>query len=153
MAASEVVKRAAAKGKAAAAVVLDANTGEVLARAQWPDFDPGDPSLRERLEDPQFTTRDPKFTGIYGPWPDKTGFRGIYQGGSAAKLFTVAWWPRARACSGTGRPARSRPAPRSSASTATRRGRSSSSRAGTPPCTTIRSTTRTATSSSSEGWR
>jgi cell division protein FtsI/penicillin-binding protein 2 len=69
-------------------VVLDVYTGEVLARAQWPDFNPGDPALRERLEDPQFTTRDPKFTGYYGPWPDKTGIRGIYQGGSAAKLFT-----------------------------------------------------------------
>jgi cell division protein FtsW (lipid II flippase) len=88
VAAAQIVRRASAKGKASAAVVLDANTGEVLARAQWPDFNPGDPALRERLEDPQFTTRDPKFTGYYGPWPDKTGIRGIYQGGSAAKLFT-----------------------------------------------------------------
>jgi cell division protein FtsW (lipid II flippase) len=88
VAAAQIVRRASAKGKASAAVVLDANTGEVLARAQWPDFNPGDPSLRERLEDPQFTTRDPKFNGYYGPWPDKTGIRGIYQGGSAAKLFT-----------------------------------------------------------------
>jgi cell division protein FtsW (lipid II flippase) len=85
---AQIVRRASAKGKAAAAVVLDVNTGEVLARAQWPDFNPGDPSIRERLEDPEFTTRDPKFTGYYGPWPDKTGIRGIYQGGSAAKLFT-----------------------------------------------------------------
>ena len=85
---SEILKRAAQRGHAAAAVVIDVNTGEVLARVQWPDFDPGDPGLLERLRDPQFHTRDPKFTGYYGPWPDKTGFRGVYQGGSAAKLFT-----------------------------------------------------------------
>ncbi len=85
---SEILKRAATRGLAAAAVVIDANTGEVLARAQWPDFHPGEDSFLERLKDPQFNTRDPKFTGYYGPWPDKTGFRGVYQGGSAAKVFT-----------------------------------------------------------------
>ena len=85
---SEILKRASHKGLAAAAVVIDVNTGEVLTRAQWPDFDPGDPKVIDRLRDPQFETRDPKFTGYYGPWPDKTGFRGVYQGGSAAKLFT-----------------------------------------------------------------
>ncbi|HEY7509468.1 MAG TPA: FtsW/RodA/SpoVE family cell cycle protein, partial [Vicinamibacteria bacterium] len=87
-AASDILKRAATRGLAAAAVVIDANTGEVLARAQWPDFDPGDPSLLERLRDPRFHSRDPKFTGYYGAWTDKTGFRGVYQGGSAAKVFT-----------------------------------------------------------------
>lgn len=89
-AASEIIRRAAVRGTvdAAAAVILDANTGEVLARVQWPDFDPGDETVYERLRDPEFTTRFPKFTGYYGPWSDKTGFRGIYQGGSAAKLFT-----------------------------------------------------------------
>jgi cell division protein FtsW (lipid II flippase) len=87
-AASDILKRAATRGLAAAAVVIDTNTGEVLARAQWPDFDPGDPSLLERLRDPKFYSRDLKFTGYYGPWPDKTGFRGVYQGGSAAKVFT-----------------------------------------------------------------
>ena len=85
---SDILKRAATRGLAASAVVIDANTGEVLARVQWPDYDPGDPSLLERLRDPQFYTRDPKFTGYYGAWPDKTGFRGVYQGGSAAKIFT-----------------------------------------------------------------
>jgi cell division protein FtsI/penicillin-binding protein 2 len=68
--------------------VIDANTGEVLARAQWPDFNPGDPTLPDRMRDPKFYARDSKFTGYYGPWTDKTGFRGVYQGGSAAKVFT-----------------------------------------------------------------
>jgi len=85
---SDILKRAAQRGLAAAAVVIDANTGEVLARVQWPDYNPGDATLLDRLRDPQFYSRDPKFTGYYGAWPDKTGFRGVYQGGSAAKVFT-----------------------------------------------------------------
>jgi hypothetical protein len=85
---SDILKRAAQRGLAAAAVVIDTNTGEVLARVQWPDFDPGDPTLLDRLRDPNFYSRNPKFTGYYGAWPDKTGFRGVYQGGSAAKVFT-----------------------------------------------------------------
>jgi cell division protein FtsW (lipid II flippase) len=85
---SDILKRAAADGQAAAAVVIDANTGEVLARAQWPDFDPGDEKVQAMWRDPDFNTKYPKFTGYYGAWPDKTGIRGIYQGGSAAKVFT-----------------------------------------------------------------
>jgi hypothetical protein len=87
-AASDILKRAAQRGLAAAAVAIDANTGEVLARVQWPDFDPADPELLDRIRDPHFYTKDPKFTGYYGAWTDKTGLRGVYQGGSAAKVFT-----------------------------------------------------------------
>lgn len=97
---SDILKRAATRGLAAAAVVIDANTGEVLARAQWPDFHPGDESVLQMLRDPQFDTRYPKFTGYYGPWPDKTGFRGVYQGGSAAKVFTGVAAARAGVLSG-----------------------------------------------------
>ncbi len=70
------------RGLAAAAVVVDVDTGDVLARAQVPDFDPGDDAWQERV-------RDERFTGAYGPWPDKTGMQGVFQSGSVGKLFTA----------------------------------------------------------------
>ncbi|HEY7410669.1 MAG TPA: FtsW/RodA/SpoVE family cell cycle protein [Vicinamibacteria bacterium] len=89
MAASAAVRKAAAGGTAAAAVVLDADSGQVLARAQWPDFDPGDPAFEKRLDEIALGRASQEFVGMYGPWPDKTGLRGIFQGGSAAKLLTA----------------------------------------------------------------
>jgi cell division protein FtsW (lipid II flippase) len=87
---ADIIRRHAVKGTvdSAAGVIIDVNTGQVLARVQWPDFDPGDPGVRRRISDPDFPGNDKKWAGFYGAWPDKTGFRGIYQGGSAAKLFT-----------------------------------------------------------------
>jgi cell division protein FtsW (lipid II flippase)/membrane peptidoglycan carboxypeptidase len=85
---AQILKEAARKGKAGAAVVLDADTGHVLARAQWPDFDPGSERFMRRLTDPDFPVKDKKFTGVYGPWPDKTGTRGVFQAGSVAKVVT-----------------------------------------------------------------
>jgi cell division protein FtsW (lipid II flippase) len=84
---SGILKTWSHKGKAAAAVIMEVDTGKVLARVQWPDFDPGSPVFQSRLHDPAFFA-DKKWVGAYGPWPDKTGLFGIYQGGSAAKLFT-----------------------------------------------------------------
>ncbi len=86
-AAVAALKVAAVKGKAAAAVVMDVDTGQILARAQVPDFDPGDPKVLAKLQGGQFT-KDKKFAGIYGPWLDKTGQHGVFQGGSAMKIFT-----------------------------------------------------------------
>ena len=76
------------KGKAAAAVVLDVDTGEVLARVQVPDYDPNKPAWQDRVlaRDAPYLRR---FRGAYGEWPDKTGVQGMYQAGSVAKLFTA----------------------------------------------------------------
>src|SRR5688572_4810877 len=83
----EAVKRS--QVKSGAAVLLDVGTGQVLVRAQVPDYNPGDPKFLRRLTDPDYDRKDKKFMGMYGPWPDKTGIRGIFQAGSTAKIFTA----------------------------------------------------------------
>ncbi|MEE8523149.1 MAG: FtsW/RodA/SpoVE family cell cycle protein [Thermoanaerobaculia bacterium] len=77
-------------GKAGAAVLLDVDSGQVLARAQWPDYDPGRPGtwLRKVLD------KDRRFLGSYGPWRDKTGIGGLYQTGSIFKVFSALAWAR-----------------------------------------------------------
>jgi cell division protein FtsW (lipid II flippase) len=80
------VRAAAAKSSvgAAAAVILDPATGQTLARAQWPDYDPGaDDWKKKRI------ANDPKFMGIYGAWSDKTGAHGVWQAGSVFKILTA----------------------------------------------------------------
>lgn len=83
-----LLARREGRGLAAAAVVLDVDTGQVLARAQVPDYDPSDPAWQERMRaaEPAFVER---FTGAYGEWPDKTGVQGLFQSGSVGKLFTA----------------------------------------------------------------
>ncbi len=73
---------------AGAAVVIDVDTGQVLARAQVPDFDPAHPEevIRGVREN------DPVILGSYGPWVDKTGRLGHYQAGSVFKLYTALAW-------------------------------------------------------------
>ncbi len=78
---AEAVER---RGRAAAAVVIDVASGEVLVRAQVPDFDPGDPAAWLG----PVRRGDPDFVGVYGPWSDLTGRRGILQAGSIGKVFT-----------------------------------------------------------------
>ena len=82
----EAVKRS--QVQSGSAVLMDVNTGQVLVRAQVPDYNPGDPKFLRRLTDPDYDRRDKKFMGMYGAWPDKTGIRGIFQAGSTAKIFT-----------------------------------------------------------------
>jgi cell division protein FtsW (lipid II flippase) len=72
---------------AAAAVVMDVDTGQVLARAQVPDLDPADPSWQALLV--QGGPQRQRFLGAYGAWPDRTGIQGMFQAGSVAKLFTA----------------------------------------------------------------
>jgi cell division protein FtsI/penicillin-binding protein 2/cell division protein FtsW (lipid II flippase) len=88
--------RDAAKGRhAIAAVVLDANTGEVLARVQVPDYDPNKSGWQDRVlaNDASYLRR---FRGAYGEWPDKTGLQGMFQSGSVGKLFTALAAVRAK---------------------------------------------------------
>ncbi|MCP4661614.1 MAG: FtsW/RodA/SpoVE family cell cycle protein [bacterium] len=90
-AAAQALRQVAPRfGKAGAAVVLDVDSGQVLARAQWPDYDPGQPATWL----PKVRGRDPRFLGSYGPWRDKTGIGGLYQTGSAFKVFTALAWVR-----------------------------------------------------------
>lgn len=93
---ARILRQTAKRGKAAAAVVLDVDSGEVLARVQVPDLDPSTTSWRAKLR-----SKDPAFVGVYGPFVDKTGIRGVYQSGSIGKLFTaLAWARRAEAVRG-----------------------------------------------------
>ncbi len=80
--------RLARGGHAAAAVVIDVETGEVLARVQAPDLDPRDSSWQSAIlaRDPRVL---PELEGAYGAWPDKTGVQGMFQAGSVGKLFTA----------------------------------------------------------------
>jgi cell division protein FtsW (lipid II flippase) len=83
---ARAARAAAAKSKvgAAAIVVMDAQSGHVLARAQWPDFDPSGTAWVKQRE-----AHDPKFMGIYGAWSDKTGAHGVWQAGSVFKILSA----------------------------------------------------------------
>jgi cell division protein FtsW (lipid II flippase) len=80
--AATLAQAAVSRGKlAVAAVVIDVDTGAVLARVQAPDLDP---NVRDAL-----ASTAPTFHGTYGAWPDKTGLQGMFQSGSIGKLFTA----------------------------------------------------------------
>ncbi|MEQ1568295.1 MAG: FtsW/RodA/SpoVE family cell cycle protein [Myxococcota bacterium] len=83
--ASEILAHWSKNAEAGAAVVVDVDSGEVLARAQVPDYDPSEGTWRKLVWD-----HDPVFTGVYGGWTDKTGPLGTAQAGSIAKLVTAA---------------------------------------------------------------
>jgi cell division protein FtsW (lipid II flippase) len=90
---AELAQAAVAKGRrlAAAAVVLDVDTGHVLARVQVPDYDPNKPAWQERVlaGDAAAAAYRRKLYGTYGEWPDKTGVQGMFQSGSIGKLLTA----------------------------------------------------------------
>jgi cell division protein FtsW (lipid II flippase) len=73
---------------AVAAVIIDVDTGEVLARVQVPDYDPNKPAWQQHVLDSDASYLR-RFRGAYGEWPDKTGIQGFFQSGSVGKLFTA----------------------------------------------------------------
>src|SRR5262249_30558497 len=85
---AELARSSIGKARAVAVVVLDVDTGQVLARVQAPDYDPNKPAWQDRVlaGDATFLA---KFHGAYGEWPDKTGVQGMFQSGSVGKLFTA----------------------------------------------------------------
>ena len=97
---AKLLADARAKRLGIAAVVIDVDTGQVLARVQVPDYDPGVPAWQARVlaNDAAYLRR---FRGAYGEWPDKTGMHGMFQSGSVAKLFTALAAVRAGASAST----------------------------------------------------
>ena len=85
-AAAKALEEAAKRSKvgAAAAMVIDVDTGEVLVRAQVPDIDPSSHDWLTPVR-----KADPAFTGVYGAWSDMTSNRGILQAGSVGKILTA----------------------------------------------------------------
>ncbi len=88
--AAQLAQAVVSRGKlAAAAVVIDVDTGQILARVQAPDYDPNAPRFASDKR------------GAYGTWGDKTGLHGMFQAGSVAKLFTALAAVRAEAADQT----------------------------------------------------
>ncbi len=76
--AAALVQGVVTRGKlAAAAVVIDVDSGQVLARVQAPDYDPNTVDFDDLKH------------GTYGAWGDKTGLHGMFQSGSVGKLYTA----------------------------------------------------------------
>ncbi|HJN72788.1 MAG TPA: FtsW/RodA/SpoVE family cell cycle protein [Myxococcota bacterium] len=69
-------------GEGGAIVVIDVDTGRVIARAQSPAFDAAGPAALEPV-----IVGDEVFTGSYGPWTDMTQL--VLQAGSIFKLVTA----------------------------------------------------------------
>ena len=70
-------------------MLLDVTTGQVLVRAQVPDYNPGDPKFLRRLTDPDYDRKRQEVHGhVRRRGRTRPGIRGIFQAGSTAKIFT-----------------------------------------------------------------